>query len=209
MKDPKDLPKEIIKRLPVRYTWDNNYFFDKYQGIPVDGYTVIFEKLLKDIDVQLNTDYFTDNLPKHKKVIYTGPIDKFFDYKHGSLEYKTVKFEHKHLETPNYQGVSVMNYTNYEVPYTRIIEHKHFEFGTSNKTWISYEYPEKYVADVNEPFYPVNDKHNNDIYNKYKEEANLIKDTVLFGGRLGEYKYYDMHQVIESALNFVKKEIDK
>lgn len=209
MKDPKDLPKEIIKRLPVRYTWDNNYFFDKYQGIPVDGYTVIFEKLLKDIDVQLNTDYFTDNLPKHKKVIYTGPIDRFFDYKHGSLEYKTVKFEHKHLETPNYQGVPVMNYTNYEVPHTRIIEHKHFEFGTSNTTWISYEYPEKYVADVNEPFYPVNDKHNNDIYNKYKEDANLIKDTVLFGGRLGEYKYYDMHQVIESALNFVKKEIDK
>jgi UDP-galactopyranose mutase len=207
MKEPKDLPKEIIKRLPVRFTWDNNYFFDRYQGIPVDGYTPIFEKLLKNIDVVLNTDYFTEELPKHKKVIFTGPIDKFFNYKYGSLEYKTVRLDHKHLDTNNYQGVAVMNYTNYEIPYTRIIEHKHFEFGTTNTTWISYEYPEKYVADLNEPYYPVNDSINNELYQKYRDDADKIKDKVLFGGRLGEYKYYDMHQVIESALTFIKKEI--
>lgn len=207
MKDPKDLPKEIIKRLPVRFTWDNNYFFDKYQGIPVDGYTPIFEKLLKNVDVMLDTDYFKDNLPSHNKVIFTGPIDKFFNYKHGSLEYKTVKFDHVHLDKPNFQGVPVMNYTNYEIPYTRIIEHKHFEFGTTDSTWISYEYPEKYIVDGNDPYYPVNDTENNEIYKKYKEEASKISDNVLFGGRLGEYKYYDMHQVIESALNFIKREI--
>lgn len=207
MKEPKELPKEIIKRLPVRFTYDNNYFTDKYQGIPVGGYTQIFDKLLQGIDVRLNTNYFTDELPHHNKVIYTGPIDKYFDYKYGKLEYKTVKLKHVHLNTDNYQGYAVVNYTNIDIPYTRIIEHKHFEFGTTNSTWISYEYPEKYVADVSEPFYPVNDKINNDIYNKYKEESIKIKDKVLFGGRLGEYKYYDMHQVIESALNFIKQEI--
>ena len=127
MKDPKDLPKEIIKRLPIRFTWDNNYFFDKYQGIPNGGYTQIFDKLLDGIDVQLNTDYFVDKLPSHKKVIYTGPIDKYFNYKHGKLEYKTVRFEHQHLNTPNYQGVAVMNYTDSNIPFTRVIEHKHFE----------------------------------------------------------------------------------
>lgn len=207
MKDPKDLPKEIIKRLPVRFTYDSNYYFDKYQGIPIGGYTQIFDKLLDGIEVRLNTDYFTDELPEHKKVIYTGPIDKFFNYKFGKLEYKTVRLEHKHLDTPNYQGVAVTNYTNVEIPYTRIIEHKHFEYGQTETTWISHEYPEQYVADVTEPYYPVNDFENNQMFEKYKEESEKIKDSVLFGGRLGEYKYYDMHQVIESALGFIKKQI--
>lgn len=207
MKDPKDLPKEIIKRLPVRFTYDSNYYFDKYQGIPIGGYTQIFDKLLDGIEVRLNTDYFTDELPEHKKVIYTGPIDKFFNYKFGKLEYKTVSLEHEHLDTPNYQGVAVTNYTNVEIPYTRIIEHKHFEYGQTETTWISHEYPEQYVADVTEPYYPVNDFENNQMFEKYKEESEKIKDSVLFGGRLGEYKYYDMHQVIESALGFIKKQI--
>ncbi len=208
IKDPKELPKEIIKRLPVRFTWDNNYFFDKYQGIPIGGYTQIFEKLLEGIDVQLNTNYFDGNLPPHKKVIFTGPIDKFFGYKYGKLEYKTVRFEHDHLNQINYQGVPVMNYTNYEVPYTRIIEHKHFEGVDTNSTWITREYPTQYIPDVTDPYYPVNDKENNEMFSKYKEEAEQVKECVLFGGRWGEYKYYDMHQVIESALNFIKKEIN-
>lgn len=208
MKDPKELPKEIIKRLPVRFTWDNNYFFDKYQGIPIGGYTQIFEKLLDGIDVELNTDYFTSDLPLHNKVIFTGPIDKFFGYMHGKLEYKTVRFEHQHLNQPNYQGVPVMNYTKYDIPYTRIIEHKHFEGVGTDSTWITHEYPTEYIADVTDPYYPVNDKENNEIFSKYKEEAEKVKECVLFGGRLGEYKYYDMHQVVESALNFIKKEIN-
>lgn len=208
MKDPKDLPKEIIKRLPIRFTWDNNYFFDKYQGIPNGGYTQIFDKLLDGIDVQLNTDFFVHKLPRHKKVIYTGPIDKYFNYKHGKLEYKTVRFEHQHLNTPNYQGVAVMNYTDSNIPFTRIIEHKHFESPQTETTWITHEFPQEYVADVTEPFYPVNDSLNNNIFLKYKDEAFKIKDKIFFGGRLGEYKYYDMHQVIESALTFIKNEIN-
>uniref|UniRef100_UPI00404A76C0 UDP-galactopyranose mutase n=1 Tax=Flavobacterium sp. TaxID=239 RepID=UPI00404A76C0 len=207
MKHPKDLPKEIIKRLPVRFTWDNNYFYDIYQGIPIGGYTQIFEKLLEGIDLQLNTDYFTDNLPIYKKVIYTGPIDKFFGYKYGELEYKTVRFEHENIKRPNYQGISVMNFTNYNIPYTRIIEHKHFEGVDTDSTWISHEYPIEYKAGFNEPYYPVNDKYNNGIYEKYKIEAAKIKESVLFGGRLGEYKYFDMHQIVESALGFIKSEL--
>jgi UDP-galactopyranose mutase len=205
MKDPKELPKEIIKRLPVRFIWDNNYFFDKYQGMPIGGYTQIFEKLLDGIDVKLNTNYFDGDLPKHDKLIFTGPIDKFFNYKYGKLEYKTVRFEHKFLNQPNYQGVPVMNFTNYEIPYTRIIEHKHFEGINTDHTWITHEYPQEYVTDVTEPYYPVNDKTNNEIYFKYKEESEKIKNYVLFGGRLAEYKYYDMHQVIEQALIVVSK----
>lgn len=207
MKNPKELPKEIIKRLPVRFTWDNNYFFDKYQGIPIGGYTQIFEKLLDGIDVRLNTDYFVDKLPIYKKVIFTGPIDKFFEYKHGKLEYKTVRFKHEHLNQTNYQGVPVMNYTDYNVPFTRIIEHKHFEGVETESTWISHEYPTEYIPDVTDPYYPVNDFQNNEIYNKYRAEAENIKKSVLFGGRLGEYKYFDMHQVVESALRFIKREI--
>ena len=163
--------------------------------------------MLEGIDLQLNTDYFTDNLPIYKKVIYTGPIDKFFGYKYGELEYKTVRFEHENIKRPNYQGISVMNFTNYNIPYTRIIEHKHFEGVDTDSTWISHEYPIEYKAGFNEPYYPVNDKYNNDIYEKYKIEAAKIKESVLFGGRLGEYKYFDMHQIVESALGFIKSEL--
>jgi UDP-galactopyranose mutase len=199
-----DLPKEIIKRLPVRFTYDNNYFNDKYQGIPIGGYTQIFEKLLEGIDVKLNTDYFTDELPEHNKVIYTGPIDKFYNYRFGELEYKTTKFEHNLLDTPNYQGCAIMNYTDSETPYTRTIEHKHFEFGDSDTTWVTHEYPIEYDAKTTEPYYPVNDSENNEKYNLYKSLVNSEKN-VIFGGRLAEYKYYDMHQVIESALKKINE----
>ena len=197
-----ELPKEIIKRLPVRFTYDNNYFNDKFQGIPIGGYTQIFEKLLSGIDLKLNTDYFDSNLPAHDKVIYTGPIDRFFDYKHGELEYKTTKFDHKRIENENFQGTAMMNFTDKDVPYTRIVEHKHFEKSQSDVTWISYEYPVDYSAKKTEPFYPVNDKLNNSKYLKYKSETEKF-DNIYFGGRLAEYKYYDMHQVIRSALDFI------
>jgi UDP-galactopyranose mutase len=205
MKDPKELPKEIIKRLPVRFTYDNNYFYDKYQGIPIGGYTPIFEKLLSGIEVRLNTDYFSTEMPPHDRVIFTGPIDRFFDYKHGKLEYKTTRFEHFRHETENVQGTATMNYTDEEVTYTRTIEHRHFENSDSRVSWFTYEYPTPYVAGETEPYYPVNDTENNSIYAKYQEEAEKIKDKVIFGGRLGEYRYYDMHQVIESALDFVER----
>ena len=202
-KDAKDLPKEIIKRLPVRFTYNNNYFNDKYQGIPIGGYTKIFEKVLDGIEVRLETDFFTAELPKSKNIIYTGPIDRYFDYKFGELEYKTTSFEHKKIDTDNYQGVVVMNYTEKDIPFTRTIEHKHFEKVDSDSTWVTWEFPTEYKADETEPYYPVNDKENTKIYNKYKKLADKEKN-VYFGGRLAEYKYYDMHKVIESALNFVK-----
>ena len=199
-----ELPKEIIKRLPVRFTFNNNYFNDTYQGIPIGGYTQIFEKLLDGIDIKLNCDYFCDELPEHDKVIYTGPIDKFFNYKYGELEYKTVNFIHTHvLDESNFQGNAVVNYTDAKTPFTRIIEHKHFEFADTPTTYITNEYPTEYKANVTEPYYPVNDNDNNEKYKKYKLEADKL-DNVYFGGRLAEYKYYDMHQVIESALNFIK-----
>jgi len=200
-KEATDLPREIIKRLPVRFTYNNNYFNDKYQGIPIGGYTPIFEKLLEGIDVRLNTDYFKDDLPSYGKLIYTGPIDKFFNYRYGELEYKTTTFNHIKKEVSNFQGTPVMNYTEKEIPYTRIIEHKHFENSDSECTWITYEYPTPYSRDK-EPYYPVNDSENNTRYAQYKADADKLKDTY-FGGRLAEYKYYDMHQVIESALNFI------
>lgn len=207
-KDPKELPKEIITRLPFRLTYDNNYFNDKYQGIPIGGYTQIFEKLLDGIDVKLGVDYFKDELPEHNKVIYTGPIDKFFNYKYGELEYKTTRFEHFLKETDNYQGCAVMNYTDSETQYTRIIEHKHFEKDNlTGKTWITFEYPTQYKADETEPYYPVNDKENTEMYLKYKSEADKL-ENIHFGGRLAEYKYYDMHQVISSALNYIKKPLN-
>jgi UDP-galactopyranose mutase len=202
-KSAKELPKEIIKRLPVRYTFNNNYFNDKYQGIPVGGYTSIFEKLLKGIEVRTGVDYFKDELPLHKKVIYTGPIDKFYGYKHGHLEYKTVDLDHKRLDMSNYQGVAAVNYTSDDVPYTRTIEHKHFENSSSDVTWVTWETPTEYIPEKTEPYYPVNDENNMEIYKKYKKEAENTPN-VIFGGRLGEYKYYDMHQVIKSALNCVK-----
>jgi UDP-galactopyranose mutase len=206
-KDPKDLPKEIIKRLPVRFTYDNNYFNDKYQGIPVGGYTQIFEKLLEGIEVKLNVDYFTNKTywdSIGKKIIYTGPIDRFYNYQFGALEYKTTKFEHIKKNTSNYQGVAIMNYTEQLIPYTRVIEHKHFENSNSDISWITYEYPIEYDVSSTEPYYPVNDLDNNLKYTKYRELSEL-QDKVIFGGRLGQYKYYDMHQVIKSALDTVKK----
>ena len=206
-KEAKDLPKEIIKRLPVRFTYNNNYFNDKYQGIPIGGYTQIFEKLLTGIKVMLNTDFII-NKEYYKsiseKIIYTGPIDRFYDYIFGDLEYKTLNFVHKKENTSNYQGVAMMNFTEKKIPYTRIVEHKHFEFIESDNTIITYEYPIDYVVEKTDPYYPVNDEDNNNIYKKYKQLSDK-EENVYFGGRLAEYKYYDMHQVIESALNFIDK----
>lgn len=204
-KDPKLLPASIIKRLPVRFTYDNNYFNDKYQGIPIGGYTQIFEKLLKGIDVRLKVNYFIDKkcIPDYKKLIYTGPIDKFYNYQFGELEYKTTEFKHQKKKTDNWQGIAVMNYTDEEVKHTRIIEHKHFEGTESPITWITYEYPTEYKVDKTEPMYPVNDEENNNKYSQYKELAGK-EENIIFGGRLAEYKYYDMHQVIASALNKIK-----
>jgi len=206
-KDPKDLPKEIIKRLPVRFTYDNNYFNDKYQGIPIGGYTQIFEKLLKNIEVKLNIDYLNNSEYWNsigEKIIYTGPIDSFFNYKFGHLEYKTTNFSHKKINTDNYQGVAMMNFTSDEVEWTRIIEHRHFENSDSEVTWVTWEYPKDYTPNKTEPFYPVNDLENNSKYLEYKEEADNLSN-IYFGGRLAEYKYYDMHKVIESSLSFVEK----
>lgn len=207
IKDPKLLPKEIIKRLPVRFTYDNSYYNDNYEAIPVDGYTKIFDKLLEGIEVRLNTNYFHNRHYFNSicdKIIFTGPIDKFFDYSLGKLEYKTTKFDHKLIEKENYQGTPQMNFTELDVPYTRIIEHKHFENSKSKVTWVTWEYPTEYIPDSTEPYYPVNDNHNNNIYLKYKELADS-QNKIFFGGRLGEYKYYDMDKVIESALKFVEK----
>lgn len=205
-KSAEKLPKEIIKRLPVRFTYDNNYFNDRYQGIPIGGYTQIFEKLLNGIEIKLNVDYLKDQKywnSLSKNIIYTGPIDAFFDYKYGELEYKTTKFIHKRINEKNFQGTAVMNYTDINIPYTRTIEHKHFENSDSEITWVTWEYPEDYIANKTEPYYPVNDEINNKIYNQYKMLSEKL-DNVYFGGRLGEYKYYDMDKVIESAINFVK-----
>lgn len=196
-----ELPAFIIKRLPVRYTFDNNYFNAKYQGIPVEGYTELVRKILGDTEVVLNTDYLEEKKSFTgiaDKVIYTGPIDRYFDYSLGALKYRSVRFETEILDTPNYQGNAVINYTDSETPYTRIIEHKFFNFGTQPKTVISREYSSEWkVGD--EPYYPVNDSENSSLYLKYKELADKEKN-VIFGGRLGEYRYYDMDQVIESAL---------
>jgi UDP-galactopyranose mutase len=206
-KHPKFLPKEIIKRLPVRFTYDNSYFDDKYQGIPIGGYTQLFYKLLEGIEVKTNTDYFLNKNEFDKiskKIIYTGPIDKFFNYRFGELEYKTTKFDHELLNIQNFQGTAVMNFTDLETPYTRIIEHKHFENSDSDVTWITKEYPIDYEINKTEPYYPVNDFTNNMKYKKYYE-LSKIEDKILFGGRLAEYKYYDMHNVIDSALKCVEK----
>lgn len=197
----KELPAFIIKRLPLRFTYDNNYFNDRYQGIPIGGYTAIIEKMLEGIEVQLNTDYFKkkdlyDNISKN--IIYTGQIDRYFNYKEGILEYRSVRFEHETIGTDNYQGNAVINYTEREVPYTRIIEHKHFEFGKQPKTVISREYPSEWKRGK-EPYYPINDEKNNFCYERYQKLAEHEKNVV-FGGRLGEYKYYDMDKVIERAL---------
>lgn len=213
-RDCRELPAFIIKRLPVRLTFDNNYFNALYQGIPIGGYTKLIENLLKGIEVRLNTDYL-----EHKeelealasKVVYTGPIDAYFDYKLGTLEYRSVRFETKLLDMPNFQGNAAVNYTDKETPWTRIIEHKWFEFGKDvdgndlSKTVISREYSSEW-APGDEPYYPVNDEKNGKLYKEYKALAD-IEDKVIFGGRLGEYKYYDMDQVIAVALDMCEKEL--
>ena len=207
-RDPKELPSSIIKRLPIRTSYDDNYFFDKYQGIPVGGYTQIFERLLDGIEVRLDTDYFSDRQMYDSmaaKTVFTGKIDEFFDYRFGELEYRSLRFENERIEKEDYQGCSIVNYTEYEIPFTRITEHKHFENSKSEVTWITKEYPKDYNRDE-VPYYPVNDEKNNAIYGKYKELAKE-RENVIFGGRLAEYKYYDMHQIIGSALSKSKKEL--
>ena len=200
-----ELPAFIIKRLPVRFTFDNNYFNDRYQGIPIGGYTKMIEKMLDGIEVRLNEDFNKNKELYEKqanKVIYTGAIDEYFDYVYGALEYRSVRFETQVYDTDNYQGNAVINYTDKDVPYTRVIEHKHFEFGKQPKTVVSREYSSKWQKG-DEPYYPVNDEKNSNLYNKYKALADS-QDKVIFGGRLGQYKYYDMHNVIREALNLVK-----
>ena len=203
-RDCKELPAFIIRRLPLRFTYDNNYFNDRYQGIPIGGYTAIVEKLLEGSDVQTGID-FLKNKEKYEeladKIIYTGMIDEYYGYKLGALEYRSVRFETETLDCDNYQGNAVVNYTEREVPYTRIIEHKHFEFGKQEKTVISREYSSEWkVGD--EPYYPVNDEKNGALYARYQELAEQ-EDKVIFGGRLGAYRYYDMDKVIEAALELV------
>ena len=205
-----ELPAFIIKRLPVRYTYDNNYFNDKYQGIPEGGYNVIFDKLLEGIDVELNVDFFDKKgelLQKTDKIVFTGMIDQYFDYKYGVLEYRSLRFEHETLNEENHQGNAVVNYNEREVPYTRIIEHKHFEFGKQPKTVITKEYPAEWKQG-DEPYYPVNNEKNAEIFRKYQELAEK-EENVIFGGRLADYRYYDMHHVFERALEVVKEEFDK
>lgn len=207
-RDCKDLPSFIIKRLPLRFIYDNNYFNDRYQGIPIGGYTKIVEKMLDGIEVRLNTNYL-DNREEFDamadKIVYTGMIDQFYDYKLGVLEYRSVRFETEELPMENYQGNAVVNYTEREVPYTRIIEHKHFEFGKQPTTIISREYSNEWKKG-DEPYYPVNNDKNNALYQQYKELADK-EHKVIFGGRLGGYKYYDMDKVIVAALEMCEKEL--
>ncbi|MCR5205911.1 MAG: UDP-galactopyranose mutase [Lachnospiraceae bacterium] len=217
-RDCKELPAFIIKRLPVRFTFDNNYFNDRYQGIPIGGYTAMIEEMLEGIDVKLDTDYFKlralhADKPENSegtvdygcgiadKVVYTGMIDEFFDYRLGELEYRSLRFETEKLEEENYQGVAVVNYTSHEVDFTRIIEHKHFEFGKQPTTIITREYPKAWEKG-DEPYYPVNNDINNKLYAEYKQLADAT-ENVFFGGRLGQYKYYDMDKVIAAALEDV------
>lgn len=213
-RDCKDLPAFIIKRLPVRLTFDNNYFNALYQGIPIGGYTKLIEKMLEGIEVRLNVDYLENKEELDKlaeKVIYTGPIDAYFDYKLGTLEYRSVRFENEILDKPNFQGNAAVNYTDRETPWTRIIEHKWFEFGKDEngndlpKTVISREYSSEWKLG-DEPYYPVNDAKNSALYEQYKALAEA-EDNVIFGGRLGEYKYYDMDKTVEVALAAAKKEL--
>lgn len=214
-----ELPSFIIRRLPVRYVYDNNYFNDKYQGIPVGGYTKIIERMLEGTEVRLMTDFFADReiLAKEaENIVFTGMIDAYYDYCFGELEYRSLRFETEVLNMENYQGNAVVNYTEYEVPYTRIIEHKHFEYGcqggyggdgsgVSDKTVITREYPATWSRGE-EPYYPMNDEKNNALYARYRELADQ-EEYVIFGGRLGMYRYYDMHQVVKEALECVRRSL--
>lgn len=203
-RDCKDLPAFIIKRLPLRFTYDNNYFNDRYQGIPMGGYTAIIEKMFEGTDILLNTEYksfIAENPDVADRIVYTGMIDEYYDFCYGPLQYRTVSFETEVLDTDNYQGNAVVNYTEREVPYTRIIEHKHFEFGKQPKTVISREYPTEWKPGM-EPYYPINDTQNGELFAKYRALADQ-ETRVFFGGRLGNYKYYDMDKTIEAALALV------
>ena len=214
-----ELPSFIIRRLPVRYVYDNNYFNDKYQGIPVGGYTKIIERMLEGTEVRLMTDFFANReiLAKEaENIVFTGMIDAYYDYCFGELEYRSLRFETEVLDMENYQGNAVVNYTEYEVPYTRIIEHKHFEYGcqggyggdgsgVSDKTVITREYPAAWSRGE-EPYYPMNDEKNNALYARYRELADQ-EEHVIFGGRLGMYRYYDMHQVVQEALECVRRSL--
>lgn len=208
-----ELPSFIIRRLPFRFVYDNNYFNDPYQGIPKGGYTKIIEKMLDNdlIDVQLNTDFFDKKEEylnsNYYKIVFTGMIDQFFDYKLGELEYRSLRFESEELDVENYQGNAVVNYTDSKTPYTRVIEHKHFEFGQGdkNKTIITHEFPQDWDRNK-EPYYPINNKKNKELYKKYVELANKEANNVVFGGRLGQYRYYNMDQTIMAALQLVKHE---
>jgi len=204
-RDCKDLPAFIIRRLPCRFTYDNNYFNDRYQGIPIGGYTALVEKMLAGVEVRLNTDYF-DLIGQEpdiaETIVYTGCIDEFFGYRLGALHYRSVRFETEELPMENYQGNAVVNYTDREVPYTRIIEHKHFDFGKQPTTVISREYSAEWKPGL-EPYYPVNDGENGALYEEYKKLAES-QPHVIFGGRLGHYRYYDMDKVIRAALDEVR-----
>ncbi len=203
-----ELPASIIKRLPVRFTYDNNYFNDRYQGIPIGGYTAIIEKLLAGCDIRLDTDFIAER-EKYSgmagKIIYTGMIDEYYDFCYGALEYRSVSFESEVVDTDNYQGVAVVNYTDSDTPYTRVIEHKHFDFGKQSKTVISREYPAEWKPGM-EPYYPINNLKNQAVYEKYAELAKR-ESKVIFGGRLGEYKYHDMKDAISGALALAKREL--
>lgn len=203
-----ELPSFIIKRLPVRFTYDNNYFNALYQGIPIDGYTAMIERMLEGIEVRLNIDYLAEKDSLNNvanKIVYTGAIDAYFDYCYGALNYRSIRFETEILDTDNYQGNAVINYTDEETPYTRIIEHKHFVFGTQAKTVISKEYSQEWTIEI-EPYYPINDESNNALYERYKSLAES-EEKVIFGGRLGQYRYYDMDAVILAALEAAESEL--
>jgi len=202
-RDPKELPSSIIRRLPIRLTFDDNYFNDIYQGIPIGGYTKMIENMQEGVEVRLGVDFFKNKEEFEaiaKTIIFTGAIDEFFEYQHGSLEYRSLRFETEELNLPDYQGNALVNYTDEEVPYTRICEHKHFEFGKGDSTIITREYPDSWEPGK-ERYYPVNNTENNSRYLEYKKLAESVFPKYVFGGRLAEYKYYDMHQVIGSALH--------
>ncbi len=200
-----ELPAFIIKRLPLRFSFDNNYFNDSYQGIPIGGYNKLIDGLLNNIECRVGVDYFKEKDNLHQladNIVYTGKIDEFYDYCHGELEYRSLRFDHQILNQSNYQGNAVVNYTDSDTSFTRILEHKHFEFGMQKNTVITKEYPIE-ASNKNEPYYPINDTKNSNLYNEYKKMAS--QDNIIFGGRLAEYKYYDMHQVIGAALAKTKK----
>ncbi len=205
-----ELPAFIIRRIPLRFVFDNNYFNDTFQGIPIGGYTTIFEKLLEGVEIELGTDFITEKTRLQSlstKCVFTGMIDQYFDYRYGALEYRSLRFDHETIATDNFQGNAVINYTEYNIPYTRILEHKHFEFGTQPKTIITKEYPAAWNTSK-EPYYPINDQANAERYKLYADCARA-ENNVIFGGRLADYQYYDMHHVIALALKAVRKELDE